>query len=95
MPRSPANALSPGEGAIVIDGHGAGLLDVTERRRMGAAFVPEERLGHGTAPRMKLSENALLTGHAASGMVKRGFINKLGDARPCRPHHQDFRRAQG
>jgi simple sugar transport system ATP-binding protein len=26
---------------------------------------------------MKLSENALLTGHAASGMVKRGFINKL------------------
>jgi simple sugar transport system ATP-binding protein len=26
---------------------------------------------------MKLSENALLTGHAASGMVKQGFINKL------------------
>ena len=43
---------------------------------MGAAFVPEERLGHGTAPRMKLSENALLTGHAASGMVKHGFVDK-------------------
>jgi len=68
--------LASGEGAIVIDGKAAGLLGVTERRRMGAAFVPEERLGHGTAPRMKLSENALLTGHAASGMVKRGFINK-------------------
>jgi ABC-type uncharacterized transport system ATPase subunit len=68
--------LSPGEGTIVIDGNAAGLLDVTERRRMGAAFVPEERLGHGTAPRMKLSENALLTGHAASGMVKKGFIDK-------------------
>ena len=68
--------LSPGEGAVVIDGEAAGLLGVTERRRMGAAFVPEERLGHGTAPRMKLSENALLTGHAASGMVKRGFVNK-------------------
>jgi len=39
--------------------------------------LPEERLGHGTAPRMKLSENALLTGHAASGMVTRGFIKKL------------------
>ena len=25
---------------------------------------------------MKLSENALLTGHAASGMVKRGFIDR-------------------
>ena len=68
--------LSPGEGSVVIDGHAAGLLGVTERRRMGAAFVPEERLGHGTAPRMKLSENALLTGHAASSMVKKGFIDK-------------------
>jgi general nucleoside transport system ATP-binding protein len=64
------------DGAVVIDGLPAGLLGVTERRRMGAAFVPEERLGHGTAPRMKLSENALLTGHAASGMVKHGFVNK-------------------
>jgi simple sugar transport system ATP-binding protein len=68
--------LSPGEGAVVIEGEAVGLLDVTERRRMGAAFVPEERLGHGTAPRMKLSENALLTGHAASGMVKKGFIDR-------------------
>jgi simple sugar transport system ATP-binding protein len=68
--------LSSSEGAIVIDGRAAGRLGVTERRRMGAAFVPEERLGHGTAPRMKLSENALLTGHAASHMVKRGFVDR-------------------
>ena len=68
--------LSSAEAIVVIDGQGAGTLGVTERRRLGAAFVPEERLGHGAAPRMKLSENALLTGHAASGMVKRGFINK-------------------
>jgi simple sugar transport system ATP-binding protein len=68
--------LAPAEGNVVIDGEAAGLLSVTERRRLGAAFVPEERLGHGTAPRMKLSENALLTGHAASGMVKRGFVNR-------------------
>jgi len=62
-------------GTIVIDGHAAGHLSITNRRKLGAAFVPEERLGHGTAPRMRLSENALLTGHAASGMVQRGFIN--------------------
>jgi simple sugar transport system ATP-binding protein len=67
---------APSDGAVVIDGEAAGLRGVTERRRMGAAFVPEERLGHGTAPRMKLSENALLTGHAASGMVNRGFVDK-------------------
>jgi simple sugar transport system ATP-binding protein len=66
--------LSPEPGAIVIDGAAVGTLGVTARRRLGAAFVPEERLGHGAAPRMKLSENALLTGHAASGMVKYGFI---------------------
>ena len=67
---------SPIGGAVVIDGEAAGYLGINERRRLGAAFVPEERLGHGTAPRMKLSENALLTGHAASAMVHRGFIDK-------------------
>jgi general nucleoside transport system ATP-binding protein len=68
-------------GTIVIDGNAAGQLSITQRRRLGAAFVPEERLGHGTAPRMKLSENALLTGHAASGMVKRGFIDTAATLR--------------
>jgi general nucleoside transport system ATP-binding protein len=62
-------------GTVVIEGIAAGHLSITQRRKLGAAFVPEERLGHGTAPRMKLSENALLTGHAASGMVKHGFVN--------------------
>ena len=81
--------LSNSEGDVVIDGNAAGTFGVTERRRMGVAFVPEERLGHGAAPRMKLSENALLTGHAASGMVKKGFIDKQAtlahvDRRPSR-----------
>jgi ABC-type uncharacterized transport system ATPase subunit len=67
--------LARDPGTVVIDGQAAGHLSITQRRKLGAAFVPEERLGHGTAPRMKLSENALLTGHAASGMVRHGFIN--------------------
>src|SRR5437588_1138370 len=67
--------LAQNPGSIVIDGQAAGHLSITGRRRLGAAFVPEERLGHGTAPRMRLSENALLTGHAASGMVQHGFVN--------------------
>jgi ABC-type uncharacterized transport system ATPase subunit len=67
--------LAQDPGTVVIEGIAAGHLSITRRRRLGAAFVPEERLGHGTAPRMKLSENALLTGHAASGMVKHGFVN--------------------
>src|SRR3984893_10778750 len=68
-------------GTVVIEGIAAGHLSITKRRKLGAAFVPEERLGHGTAPRMKLSENALLTGHAASGMVHRGFIDTAATLR--------------
>jgi general nucleoside transport system ATP-binding protein len=61
---------------IVIDGRAVGRLPITARRQLGAAFVPEERLGHATVPRMKLSDNALLTGHASSSMVKHGFIDR-------------------
>ena len=43
----------------------------TSRRALGAAFVPEERHGHAAAPDFSLSENASLTGHAASGMSQR------------------------
>ena len=68
--------LAPSPDAVRIDGQAVGRLSVTERRRRGAAFVPEERLGHATAPRMKLSDNALLTGHAESGMVRHGLIDK-------------------
>jgi simple sugar transport system ATP-binding protein len=73
--------LAQDPGTIVIEGIAAGHLSITRRRKLGAAFVPEERLGHGTAPRMKLSENALLTGHAASHMVKRGFIDTAATLR--------------
>jgi len=68
--------LSPAADNVLIDGKAAGHLSVSARRRLGAAFVPEERIGHATVPRMPLSENALLTGHAASDMVRHGFINK-------------------
>src|SRR5437763_7572208 len=62
--------------SIRIDTRDAGKLSITERRRLGAAFVPEERLGHATAPRFSLSENVLITGHAARPMVRRRFIDR-------------------
>jgi simple sugar transport system ATP-binding protein len=71
----------PEPGTIIIDGIACGHLSITQRRRLGAAFVPEERLGHGTAPRMKLSENALLTGHAAGDMVHHGFVDAAATLR--------------
>jgi len=53
---------------------------VTERRKLGFSFVPEERLGRGAVPAMSLVENALLTAHE-KGVLSRGFINhkKIGD----------------
>jgi simple sugar transport system ATP-binding protein len=38
--------------------------------------VPEERLGHAAAPRFALSENALVSGHAAGGFVARGLVDR-------------------
>lgn len=73
--------LSQDPGTVVIEGIAAGHLSITQRRKLGAAFAPEERLGHATAPRMRLSENALLTGHAASGMVRHGFVNTAATLR--------------
>jgi general nucleoside transport system ATP-binding protein len=46
---------------IQIHGKAAGHLGVNARRMMGASFVPEERLGHGAVPSMKLSDNLFLS----------------------------------
>ena len=73
--------LAPAADRIILDGAPVGREDITQRRRRGAAFVPEERLGHATAPRFALSENALLSAHAAGGFVARGFVDRRRTAR--------------
>jgi simple sugar transport system ATP-binding protein len=65
---------APRDEAIVQDGRAIGRAGINDRRRLGAAFVPEERLGHATAPRFRLSENALLSGHATGGFLKAGLV---------------------
>jgi simple sugar transport system ATP-binding protein len=52
--------------AVEIAGVAVGRMGIAQRRRLGAAFVPEERLGHAAAPGMTLSENAALTGQGGS-----------------------------
>src|SRR5207244_937166 len=51
----------------------AGRLDAAQRRALGLAFVPEERLGRGAVPEMSLADNALLTAHRQE-LTHRGFI---------------------
>ncbi len=63
---------------IRIRGNPVGKLGISGRRLLGAAFVPEERLGHGAAPRMKLSENLLLSRFKTDA---KAFLGKFGVVR--------------
>ena len=66
---------------LVIDGKPMGHDGVNARRNAGAAFVPEERLGHGAVPGFRLSENVILTRHSSDQMlVKSGMVQKGGAA---------------
>ena len=67
---------APRAGAVCLDGQACGLDGINARRRLGGAFVPEERLGHAAAPRLSLSENALAAGHATNGFVRSGLIDR-------------------
>jgi simple sugar transport system ATP-binding protein len=67
--------------AVVIGSTPAGRLGVTERRKLGAAFVPEERLGHAAVPAFPLSENVVLTRHSADGsLVRSGLLDRTSAA---------------
>ena len=69
--------LAPSADAVGIAGEACGLDGVTSRRRLGAAFVPEERLGHSAVPSFVLSDNVLLTRHTSDReMVARGFVDR-------------------
>lgn len=68
--RTHANALS-----IQIDGKAAAHLNASERRKLGMAFVPEERLGRGAVPPHALWQNAVLTAHRA-GLVRNGLVDR-------------------
>ncbi|RLQ88228.1 ABC transporter ATP-binding protein [Notoacmeibacter ruber] len=61
---------------VSIDGAPAGQMDIEGRRALGAAFVPEERLGHGAAPAMPLTDNLFLSRH---GTDRGSFTGSIGN----------------
>ncbi|WP_417683838.1 ABC transporter ATP-binding protein [Roseibium sp.] len=67
---------------IRIDGQPVGNKSITWRRRRNAAFVPEERLGHGAVPGLKLSSNIVLTRHpTGDGLVRSGVVSTASAGR--------------
>ncbi len=68
--------LIGGGDEIKLNGEGVGSLGPRERRRLGMAFVPEERHGRGAVTEMTLAENSFLSGYArtAAGLLVWGLI---------------------
>lgn len=60
-------------GTIRLGDQDIGPLGPAARRRLGLAFIPEERLGRGAVAEMTLADNMLLTRHAA-GLCRGGFV---------------------
>ncbi|HPE26916.1 ABC transporter ATP-binding protein [Albidovulum sp.] len=67
--------LRTGADRIRINGHAAGDLGPSERRKAGLVAAPEDRYGHAAAPDMSLVENALLTGAIRRKLTRNGFID--------------------
>ncbi|WP_103223391.1 ABC transporter ATP-binding protein [Roseibium marinum] len=76
---------------IRIDGRPCGSRSITWRRRQKAAFVPEERLGHGAVPGLKLSQNIVLTRHATGDRLTGGGFVSTARANALEKHiKQEF-----
>jgi len=62
-------------GTISIAGRVMNRADINGRRKAGAAFVPEARLGQATLPQSALSDNIVLSWHATEE-IGSPFINR-------------------
>ncbi|MGN6550128.1 MAG: ABC transporter ATP-binding protein, partial [Pararhizobium sp.] len=60
-------------GAVRIRGQAAGRMGISERRLLGAGFVPEERNGHAAVGDLALSENVILARHRSDARAYLGF----------------------
>lgn len=58
--------------ALSLEEQSIGQLSAGQRRKLGMAYVPEERLGRGAVPDMSLTENTLLT--HSQGFIKKGLV---------------------
>lgn len=67
--------LAPQANAIWLNGVEAGRSGPSQRRALGGAFVPEERLGHAAVPDFSLIDNTLLSNLGTDGFQRRGLIN--------------------
>jgi simple sugar transport system ATP-binding protein len=67
---------------VRIRGKDAGRLGISDRRMMGAAFVPEERLGHGAVPSLPLTDNLFLSRYKtdAKAFLRGGALKLIAES---------------
>lgn len=69
--------LNPDQHYISLLGQVSDGLNINQRRRLGVAFVPEERIGHGAVEHLSLTDNILLSRHACNdtaSTLDRGWL---------------------
>lgn len=84
-------APSPKNEHIQFMGQDIGAFGARARRALGIAFVPEERLGHGSVPDLSLEDNTLLSGWRRWSLVGRGLIRRTKTRRQAEDVIDRFR----
>ncbi len=62
-------------GNIVMNGADTTRKTAKEIRRLGVAYIPEERMRDGTIGEFSVAENLILTNHDTPPTSRRGFLN--------------------
>ena len=60
---------------VLFNDQDISFLGPDQRRSLGIAFIPEERIGRAAIPNIRLSENFLLTDHVDKNSIHYGIIN--------------------
>ena len=66
--------LAESSNSIKVENIPIGAFYPNQRRDIGMAFVPEERLGHAAVPMMSLWENAFLSSTSKMHFLNNGFL---------------------
>jgi ABC-type uncharacterized transport system ATPase subunit len=66
--------LVPRADSVQLCGVSAGRRSPAERRALGMAFVPEDRLGRGAVPDFSLIDNGMLTAARTQSLVRFGLL---------------------
>lgn len=61
---------------IRLEGQAVGRRGPSRRRRLGQAYVPEERNGHGAIGALSLTENTILGAWQRAGLARGGWLRR-------------------